>query len=69
MPSQSQFVADMKKELAELQELGVLHKAQLARALEYVERNRAEFSDPNMYTDVTSAVDCVVEIVGCKGCG
>lgn len=69
MTGQSQFVADMKKELQELAKLGVLNKAQLAKALEYVERNRAEYSDPDMYTDVTGAVDCVVEIVGCRGCG
>ena len=61
------FVADMKLELSELQKLGVLSKAKLAKAIRYVDENAAEFSDPNMYSDVTSAVDCVVDIVG--GCG
>lgn len=69
MTGRSQFVSDMKLELVELQKLGVLTKAQLARAVAYVDQNAAEFSDPNMYVDVTGAVDSVIEIVGSCGTG
>lgn len=63
MTGQAQFVQDMKRELVELHRLCVLNKTQLARAVAYVEKNAAEYGDPNMYNDVTSAVDCVLDIV------
>jgi hypothetical protein len=62
--SVSQIVMDMKLELNELAKLGVLTKPQLAKAIRYVDENSSEFCDTRMYSSVSSAVDCVVDIVG-----
>lgn len=72
MTGVTDFVAEMKQELTELHKLGVLSKAQVAKAFAYVDQNAAEYNDTRMWTDVTSAVDAVVMIVGeCPGgrCG